>query len=65
VQNYLNGASMFVGIRFLREVGSMPEDYFPYREEVELCQGRGGNISTRWAGGGSASAASAAALAPS
>jgi N-acetylglucosaminyl-diphospho-decaprenol L-rhamnosyltransferase len=36
-QNYLNGASMFVGRRFLREVGPMREDYFLYCEEVEWC----------------------------
>ena len=34
-QNYLNGASMFLGRRFLDEVGPMEEDYFLYCEEVE------------------------------
>lgn len=34
-QNYLNGASMFLGRRFLQEVGPMQEDYFLYCEEVE------------------------------
>lgn len=36
-QNYLNGASMFVGRRFLEAVGPMREDYFLYCEEVEWC----------------------------
>lgn len=34
-QNYLNGASMFLGRRFLDVVGPMREDYFLYCEEVE------------------------------
>jgi len=34
-QNYLNGASMFLGRRFLHEVGPMEEAYFLYCEEVE------------------------------
>ncbi len=34
-QNYLNGASMFLGRRFLEVVGPMREDYFLYCEEVE------------------------------
>lgn len=36
-QNYLNGASMLVGRRFLETVGPMREDYFLYCEEVEWC----------------------------
>lgn len=36
-QNYLNGASMVIGRRFLTEVGPMREDYFLYCEEVEWC----------------------------
>jgi N-acetylglucosaminyl-diphospho-decaprenol L-rhamnosyltransferase len=36
-QNYLNGASMLVGRRFLQTVGPMREDYFLYCEEVEWC----------------------------
>jgi N-acetylglucosaminyl-diphospho-decaprenol L-rhamnosyltransferase len=36
-QNYLNGASMLIGRRFLVEVGLMREDYFLYCEEVEWC----------------------------
>ena len=36
-QNYLNGASMLVGRRFLETVGLMREDYFLYCEEVEWC----------------------------
>lgn len=36
-QNYLNGASMLVGRRFLEVVGPMREDYFLYCEEVEWC----------------------------
>jgi len=34
-QNYLNGASMLVGRRFVERVGPMREDYFLYCEEVE------------------------------
>lgn len=34
-QNYLNGASMFLGRHFLEVVGPMREDYFLYCEEVE------------------------------
>jgi N-acetylglucosaminyl-diphospho-decaprenol L-rhamnosyltransferase len=34
-QNYLNGASMLIGRRFLDVVGPMREDYFLYAEEVE------------------------------
>jgi N-acetylglucosaminyl-diphospho-decaprenol L-rhamnosyltransferase len=34
-QNYLNGASMLIGRRFLETVGPMREDYFLYGEEVE------------------------------
>ena len=34
-QNYLNGASMLIGRRFLETVGPMREDYFLYAEEVE------------------------------
>ena len=37
VQNYLNGASMLIGKRFLEVVGPMREDYFLYCEEVEWC----------------------------
>jgi len=36
-QNYLNGASMLVGRRFLEVAGPMREDYFLYGEEVEWC----------------------------
>ena len=36
-QNYLNGASMIIGRRFLEAVGPMREDYFLYCEEVEWC----------------------------
>jgi N-acetylglucosaminyl-diphospho-decaprenol L-rhamnosyltransferase len=36
-QNYLNGASMMVGRRFLEAAGPMREDYFLYCEEVEWC----------------------------
>lgn len=36
-QNYLNGASMLIGRRFLEVVGPMREDYFLYCEEVEWC----------------------------
>jgi N-acetylglucosaminyl-diphospho-decaprenol L-rhamnosyltransferase len=36
-QNYLNGASMMVGRRFLEATGPMREDYFLYCEEVEWC----------------------------
>jgi N-acetylglucosaminyl-diphospho-decaprenol L-rhamnosyltransferase len=36
-QNYLNGASMLVGRRFVAETGPMREDYFLYCEEVEWC----------------------------
>jgi hypothetical protein len=36
-QNYLNGASMLVGRRFLETTGPMREDYFLYCEEVEWC----------------------------
>jgi GT2 family glycosyltransferase len=36
-QNYLNGASMMIGRRFLEAVGPMREDYFLYCEEVEWC----------------------------
>ncbi len=36
-QNYLNGASMLVGRRFLERAGRMREDYFLYCEEVEWC----------------------------
>ena len=36
-QNYLSGASMMVGRRFLATVGPMREDYFLYCEEVEWC----------------------------
>jgi GT2 family glycosyltransferase len=34
-QNYLSGASMLIGRRFLETVGPMREDYFLYCEEVE------------------------------
>ena len=40
-QNYLNGASMMIGRRFLNVVGPLREDYFLYCEEVEWCL-RGG-----------------------
>jgi hypothetical protein len=36
-QNYLNGASLLVGRRFIDAVGMMSEDYFLYCEEVEWC----------------------------
>lgn len=36
-QNYLNGASMMIGRRFLDVVGPMREEYFLYCEEVEWC----------------------------
>ena len=36
-KNYLNGASMMIGRRFLETVGPMREDYFLYCEEVEWC----------------------------
>ncbi|MEO8811349.1 MAG: glycosyltransferase family 2 protein [Caulobacteraceae bacterium] len=36
-QNYLNGAAMLVGRRFVEVVGPMREDYFLYCEEVEWC----------------------------
>lgn len=36
-QNYLSGASMMLGRRFLENVGLMREDYFLYCEEVEWC----------------------------
>lgn len=36
-QNYLNGASMMVGRRFVDVVGFMREEYFLYCEEVEWC----------------------------
>jgi GT2 family glycosyltransferase len=36
-QNYLNGASMMIGRRFLEAVGPMREEYFLYCEEVEWC----------------------------
>jgi len=36
-QNYLNGASMMIGRRFLEAAGPMREDYFLYCEEVEWC----------------------------
>jgi N-acetylglucosaminyl-diphospho-decaprenol L-rhamnosyltransferase len=37
LQNYLNGASMLVGRRFVEAAGPMREDYFLYCEEVEWC----------------------------
>jgi len=36
-QNYLSGASMLVGRRFVDLAGPMREDYFLYCEEVEWC----------------------------
>jgi GT2 family glycosyltransferase len=36
-QNYLNGASMLIGRRFLETTGPMREDYFLYCEELEWC----------------------------
>ncbi len=36
--DYLSGASMLVGRRFLDRVGPMREDYFLYCEEIEWCQ---------------------------
>lgn len=35
--DYLSGASMLVGRRFLETVGPMREDYFLYCEEIEWC----------------------------
>lgn len=45
-QNYLNGASMMIGRRFLEVVGPMREEYFLYCEEVEWCL-RGGELGMR------------------
>lgn len=45
-QNYLNGASMMIGRRFLDVVGPMREEYFLYCEEVEWCL-RGGQLGMR------------------
>lgn len=36
-QDYISGASMLVGRRFVETVGLMREDYFLYCEEVEWC----------------------------
>lgn len=36
-QNYINGAAMLVGRRFVEVAGPMREDYFLYCEEVEWC----------------------------
>lgn len=36
-QNYLSGASMMIGRRFLEQAGPLREDYFLYCEEVEWC----------------------------
>jgi hypothetical protein len=36
-QNYLNGACLLVGRRFLEVAGPMREEYFLYCEEVEWC----------------------------
>ena len=36
-QNYLNGAAMLIGRRFLEVAGPMREEYFLYCEEVEWC----------------------------
>lgn len=36
-QNYISGASLMIGRRFLKVVGPMREDYFLYAEEVEWC----------------------------
>lgn len=36
-QNYLNGASMLIGRRFVELAGLMRDDYFLYCEEVEWC----------------------------
>jgi len=36
-QNYLNGAAMLIGRRFVEAAGLMREDYFLYCEEVEWC----------------------------
>lgn len=36
-QDYLNGASMMIGRRFMEVVGPMREEYFLYCEEVEWC----------------------------
>jgi GT2 family glycosyltransferase len=35
--NYLSGASMLVGRRFLENAGPMPEEFFLYCEEVDWC----------------------------
>jgi len=37
LQNFLSGASMLIGRRFLETTGPMREDYFLYCEEVEWC----------------------------
>ena len=37
MQNYLNGAAMLIGRRFIETIGYMREDYFLYCEEVEWC----------------------------
>ena len=36
-QNYIMGASLLAGRRFLRTTGPLREDYFLYAEEVEWC----------------------------
>ena len=46
LQNFLNGASMLIGRRFLETAGPMREDYFLYCEEVEWCL-RGANRGMR------------------
>lgn len=37
LQNYLNGASMLIGRKFLEATGAMREEYFLYCEEVDWC----------------------------
>lgn len=37
LQNYLNGAAMLMGRRFVETTGPMREEYFLYCEEVEWC----------------------------
>lgn len=36
-QNFISGASMFVGSDFMRTVGQMSEQFFLYCEEIEWC----------------------------
>lgn len=45
-QNYLNGAAMLVGRKFVDVAGLMRDDYFLYSEEVEWCL-RAGSLGLR------------------